>query len=118
MTSVEIVRRQLESLAEELNNEIGWNKLSFDDQVKVKSHMRLKGANGSLWVSPKVRGGIHVSVGGKSGERELRPLFENLFGREPDGYAQTKPELHQAYWRVGSFDEVKAAAKIYAKTIK
>ena len=117
MNRVEIVKRQLENLKEELNKTIGWEKITFDQQDEVKKHMRLIGGNGSMWVSPNTLG-IDVSISGGPGEKQLYPEFVKLLGRKHKGYKQTKPEPRQAYWRVDSFADVKAAAEIYAKTDK
>jgi hypothetical protein len=112
----EIVERQLRDLVKELNRTIGREKIEFDQQPKVKAHMSLMGGNGRLCVAPNTKG-IDVSVRGQSVEKQLYPEFEKLFGRKHYGYRFPK-DKRQAFWRVESFADVRAAAEIYAKTDK
>ena len=116
----DIIKKQLLKLVDELNENIGHQKIEFTQQVKTKGNMSLCGGNGRMWINPSSVG-YDVSLSGKSIEKQLYSSMKDIFGKDCDGFKQTNNNtgiITQPYWRTDSFKLVKKAAEIYSKTTR
>lgn len=118
--NLEIVRKQLEKLVEDINAAQGNAKIKFNCQVKQTKNMSISGANGRLAVQPS-DDGYDISLSGKSIQKQMYPFMRDLCGKESDGYKQLNARLgkkDQPYWRIADFALVREAAFHYASTTK
>lgn len=113
-----ILKKRLCTFIDEINSELGYQKITFNEQNVKKGNISLSGANGRLYVQPKQGVYYDVSLSGQSLEKELTKKIRELFDGKPYGYKQTKPNTTQPYWRTENFSLVKKAIRLYVKTEK
>jgi len=97
-------------------NAVGTAHLTLHQQDKIKEHISIRGAVGTLWIEPRSKH-YDISLSGKVLEAQLYGPMSVLCGAECNGYKQTnqtKGTKRQPYWRVDDLGTVKSAIFLYA----
>ena len=116
MSKVDIVKKKLIVLVDEINNQNLSGKVKFNQQKVIARNMSISGANGRIYINP-VGSEYDVSLLRKSLEKNAGKSLEELFNKSHDGYKHAAKE-YQPYWRTDNFELVKKAVYIYSKTTK
>lgn len=110
--NVEETKGRLIKLIKKINSQLEDPPfLEFHQQRIDKTHMAIKGGNGTLWINPKKKG-YDIGLSGQSLENEMYDFMVNLCDSKHQGYKQTKERL--PFWRVDDFWKVEKAAFRYA----
>ena len=95
----------------------GANSIKLNQQFVTKANMSFSGGDGRIYIQP-ASDGYDVSLSGRSLQSQMLKFMTDICGKSPDGHKQTKPDLHQPYWRVSDFGLVQEAVIHYSKTCK
>ncbi len=110
----------LKTNIEEINRNLGSNRLTFHQQKVTTKNMSVSGFNGRIWFNP-VSDGFDISLSGKSLENQLSNKISALAGRDCDGFKQVnsnKGIKKQPYWRFSDPKYIRIVLNEYIKTSK